>query len=402
MKQHNMTLWLAACGALLALLTGCRTTAPRDLTQQPKIGVVLPLSGIYAEYGRQILAGVKCGRAMLEQEYGSDTLMPELIVIDDAGSPAKADQAVRKLAADGAATALVGYTSQEALGVKTAALELNFPVLTPAGSNDQITERNPYMFRVNFSDRTQAKALAYYAYFIEGKRRLASLINLDENAIYSRDLGRQAAQFFADYGGQVIASGGFREEDKDFRPLLQEILADVPDVVFVPAYADAGGRMVAQLRELGYRGLILGGDGWLGTDFLKQCGPNPEPAAFAASYVTEIDLPEQRAFIKLFKEQNHYEPGVNEALGYDAIRVAFMATRQTEDVDAVLKRMEQIRSYAGACGNIRIMRDGNVRRTVYINDVKSSPDGKKSFHLSKSISPNQIDRLVEDFNVKRK
>ncbi len=379
------------CIAAVLCITGC---VSHD--NAPKIGAILPLSGEYAQYGKEILAGIKCGMETLDRS----AVKPELIVEDDAGSPAKADIAMKKLADKGAMIVLAGYTSQEVLGVKSAAAKLKLPVLTPAGSNDQITERNKYMFRVNFSDRAQARALAYYAYYTAGKRRMASLINLDENAVYSRDLGRQTAQFFANYGGSVVSQGGFRESDKDFTPVIKDILKGAPDVVFVPAYAAAAGRFTAQLRKAGYRGVILGGDGWYGDDFLKNCGETPAPAFFSACYVPGLDTPEQLEFLRVFKSRYKREPGVNEALGYDALRIAFYALREAEDSGDVLDRLKLVRNYSGAADNMRIMADGEMRRPVHILEVKKSPAGKIFFKNSLNISPDSIDRPAE--NIKRR
>ena len=373
-------------------IAGCAGPRSRSADDPLRIGVVLPLSGENAQAGKQVLAGIRCAHEMLRRDLGKDVRLPELVVKDDRGRAARADAAVRELADRGVAAVLAGYRSSEALAVKSAAAELQLPVLTPTATNDGVTERNPYMFRAGFSDRQQAKALAYYARYRRRCGRMGVLLNLDENAVYSRDLGRQTAQEFVNFGGRLAGSAGFRESMTDFRPQLRDLLAAGLDVLFVPAYPACAGRIVRQARELGYRGLILGGDGWHGAEFLKECGENPGDAAFSVAYSPDLHTPEQQAFVRLFQELNHTVPSVNEALGFEAMMLMFMATREAYDSDQIRERFAQIRSYPGVSGGVQMTADGDCRRNVFINVVDSDKGGRPVIRLGDTIAPDMLYR----------
>ncbi len=398
MKMLNRKIWRFAAAGLLLAAAGCMSNRGKD--DALKIGVVLPLSGENAVYGKEILNGIECANSYLRDISPTGTKLPELIVVDDRSRSAEAAKAIPKLYDAGVAAVLVGYTSEEALAVKGEALRLQLPVMTPAGSNDKITERNPYMFRTNFSDRQQARALAYYAYYPRGCRRMASLLNLDENAIYARDLGRQTAQAFVDSGGALVFSGGFRENQTDFRPLLRELLAGMPDVVFVPAFPEAAGRIIRQLRELGYRGLILGGDSWSGEKLLKECGPDAAPASFTVPFAPGGDSKEEKAFCELYRLMYRNEPTNNAALGYDALMLTYHATRDTVYSEEVLSRFRLLRSFRGAAGELAVLPEGDVRRPVVIQQVVSDGTGKMKFRTERRISPDRIDREAEPVNKK--
>ncbi len=394
MSEQFWKRWRSAVmlSAAVVLLAGCAGPRSRSADDPLQIGVVLPLSGNDADAGKQVLAGIRCAHEMLRRDLGKDVQLPELVVRDDRGQSARADAAVRELAEQGVAAVLAGYRSSEALAVKSAAAELQLPILTPTATNDGVTERNPYMFRASFSDRQQAKALAYYARYRRRCGRMGVFLNLDENAVYSRDLGRQTAQEFVNYGGRLAGSAGFRESMTDFRPQLRELLAAGLDVLFVPSYSACAGRIVRQARELGYRGLILGGDGWNGAEFLRECGKNPGDVAFSTVYSPDLHIPAQESFVRLFQELNHREPSVNEALGFEAMMLMFMATREAYDSDQIRERFAQIRSYPGVSGEVQMAADGDSRRNVFINVVREAEDGKLVVRLGDTIAPDMLYR----------
>ena len=359
----------------------------------PRIGVVLPLSGPNAVYGRQILDGIEFARRTLEQSrLPDDPPPPELVVIDDAGSGAKALEAIRRLSDEGVAAALVGYASDEVLAVRNEAAKRRLPVMTPAGSNDVITLNNPYLFRANFSDGFQAKALARYAYVDAHCRRMAVLLNLDEFAVYARDLGRQAIQSFVDMGGVSCGSAGFRESDTDFHAAVRELLQNEPDVILVPAYPACAGKIVATIRECGFRGLILGSDSWFGDAFLRNCGMNAAPAAFTSAIPADLSG-NMADFAKRIMAAGYGIPTVNTVLGYDAMMLTELAVRPSSDADDILARYRQMSAMTGACDTLQLKPDGDMIRPVYINEIRQAPGAMPEFRLRRVIAPSTLDRV---------
>lgn len=377
---------LISCICLL--FAGCMTMQ-RDPNVPAKIGVILPLSGENGEFGRRILDGIQCGRVALEKQPGA-TLLPELLIGDSRGLPADIRSAALDMIAQGAAILIVGYNSAEALAVKSLAAEYRIPVITPNGSNDRITENNPYMFRATFSDSQQAKAIANYAFYERRMRRLSVMLNLDENAVYSRDLGRLTAQAFADCGGVVSSAVGFRETDPDFNAPVKLLLRDFPDAVFVPAYAACAGRIVKTLRAAGFRGLILGGDSWNGEQlFAAGCG-DPGDAVFSSAYAPDAPALQNNLFQNLFREQFKRAPGVYEMLGFDTMLLAATVTRGTASSEEVLTKFAQHRHFQGGAGRVFLKPDGNISRAIYINRVLyNPPSGPARFCYERTVPPNR-------------
>ena len=389
--RHAVLSAIAVC----LCLAGC-VSADRDPNEPAKIGVILPLTGPYGESGQRILRGIRCAETALRQRPGA-SLLPVILVGDSRGLPADVRTAARQMIGQGAAILIVGYTSQEALAVKSTAQEFAIPVITPGGSNDRITENSPYMFRATFSDRQQARAAASYARHTRRLDRMAVMLNLDENAVYSRDLGRQTAQAFADFGGTVVASVGFRENDPDFKAPVKALLKDHPDVVFVPAYPECAGRIVRTLREEGFKGLILGGDGLYGDAFFHRCGPAVGDAAFSCVYSPDAPGMRDNEFYRLFTSRFKYVPSVHEVLGFDALLMAAIVTRATANTDEVLEKFSRLREFRGAAGPVFCKTGGDVLRPTCIDRVVPKPDGGFQFKFETIIQPETDDtKFSED------
>ena len=380
MHKCKLLRYLAWCAVLL--LSGC-TFAERDPNVPARIGVILPLTGENGEYGRKILDGIQCGRIALERQPGA-VLLPELLIGDSRGLPADIRAAALDMISQGAAVLIAGYNSAEALAIKSLAAEYRIPVITPNGSNDRITENTAYMYRTTFSDRQQAKALAHYAFYKRRMYRMAVMLNLDENAVYSRDLGRQTAQAFADCGGVISAAVGFRETDKDFTAPVKQLLKEIPDVVLVPANSVNAGKIIQTLRQAGFHGLILGGDSWNGSGLLPNCG-NPGDAAFSTAYTPDAPETRDNPFRKLFQEQFKRPATAYEMLGYDTMLLAAMVSRSTANSGEVLEKIEHLRQFQGGAGNVYLKKNGNVSRPIFINRLafpKPAGPAKISYELT--------------------
>ena len=377
------------CGLLLAGLTGCQTGGD----PAPRIGVVLPLSGPYAAYGRQILDGIEFARQTVQKTRTPGDPIPELVVLDDAGDGAKALQAFRKLADQHVIAALVGFSSAEVLAVRNEAAKREIPVITPTGSHDGITRDNDFLFRATFNDSFQAKALARYARVNARCSRMAVMLNLDENAVYARDLGRQTIQDFVDMGGTDCGSAGFRESDDDFRPAVTELLRGEPDVVMVPAYPACAGKIIATLRDCGFRGLILGSDSWWGDDLLRYCGMNAAPAVFPSTIPADMSG-NMAAFKKRIMAAGYGEPTDNTVLGYDALLLLIPAIDDSDSSDEIVRRLGRIRALPGACDHLYLKENGDMIRPVYINEIASpAPGSMPGFRLRRVIPANRLERI---------
>ena len=147
------------------------------------LGVVLPLSGKYASYGKRALAALKLGLGMsltsrdgmgeVVASKGSGDL--KLIVKDSGGDAQKAAMLMRELVEQDHVIGVIGeLTIDAALPVAMAAEELGVPSIS-LSRRDGLAEIGEHSFVMAFTPKKQARALASVAMDGLGMKRFGIL-----------------------------------------------------------------------------------------------------------------------------------------------------------------------------------------------------------------------------------
>ena len=212
-----------------------------------------------------------------------------LLVEDDQSRPEEASSAVTKLITQDKVVAVLGeVASRRTLAAAPVAQKYQIPLITPASTNERVTQVGDYIFRVCFIDPFQGEVLAKFAYNDLKARTVAVLKDIQQD--YSVGLTDSIQKTFTGLGGKVLDPVSYSSGDADFRAILTQVRAQKPDAIFATGYYPEAAIIVRQARELGMTMPILGGDGWVG-DALKNgrealkntfisnhySGDNPDP-----------------------------------------------------------------------------------------------------------------------------
>ena len=173
--------------------------------------------------------------------------------------------------------------------------------------------------------------------------------------------------------------------------MLREVLAAGPQGILIPFETSEAALLVRPLREMGYQGLLFGGDSWDEDRFLRTCGAQPGDCAYLAFYAPGSDSPENRLFRDSFRRTFYRYPGSCEAQGYDAMKLLAIGLGGSRTLEEFTANLLAVRNQPMAAGRITILPDGGLDRTVYINTIRPAgrdnpePSGRtsKSFLLSK-------------------
>lgn len=384
--------------AAAVVLAGCAElsvgTALRNDPAAPgpvKVGVIAPLSGANRLYGERMVDGVRLAVEELNGGRGINGRKVELLVRDSGGVPSRAAELVDELDKAGIVGLIAGYDSNEVLEIAPAARRRSIPTLVPLATASQICEGNPFVFRNAFTDREEARALAGYAWYWRKLLRIAVLTDARPEGGYSREIGREAAQSFAELGGTVVRSAEILPDDPNLTATLRDVLAAAPQGILIPFETSQAALLVRQLRQLGYQGLLFGGDSWDEDRFLRTCGAQPGDCAYIAFYAPGSESPENRLFRDSFRRTFYRYPGSCEAQGYDATKLLAIGLGNSRTLEEFTTNLLAVRSQPMAAGLITILPDGGLDRTVYINTIRPAgrdnpePTGRtsKSFLLSK-------------------
>ncbi len=373
----------AACLAILPVF-GC-VSGRSDSGEVLSIGVLLPAGGENAAAAQRMLKGAQTACAMLNNTGGSDGRPVKLDVVYFRNS-AGAVKGFDELASRNVAAIIGGYSSSDVLPMKSEANRRKILLLLPLASADELVERTDFVARSCYNDAGQSMALAYYAFFRHGKRRMGVLVNLDDNAVYARNIAHNTAQSFHNYGGTVSARAGFRESDKDHREALKKLLEADIDVLLLPAYPKAAAKIIREAGELGYTGMIIAPDSVSEAEFIKNLPANADNIYFASPYSKEYSNENTALFRRMMRSAGVEDPGDGEAQGFDAVNLIAAAAALD---GAIHKNIRKLSHHAGASGPVMMCRDGNADHMIFINRVKGGGE-KARTEMVLSINTSQL------------
>jgi len=369
---------------IIAAVAALAVSTSVALAQDVKVGVVLPYTGVGAEFAQQMDRG-------LEQylKLNADAVKPYTITLikRDSKAPdgAGAKVAVQELLTQDNVDALAGWSySPDAIAsapVVTAGHKLG--VITNAGTSF-ITNLSPDFVRTSFT--------MWHSGFSLGEAAAKTLNAKTAVVAYTdyppgKDSLEAFKRSFEANGGKVIdaiPSGG-PGAVPDFTPFFQRAKDEKPDVlyVFVPA-GDHAVAVVKTYAALGMRdaGIKLIGPGDIVQDIkLQVMGDAAIGLVTMLHYYADLDNPQNKRFVAAWKKDYGADstPDFMAVGGYDgmaAIVHAVQATKGKMDGDEAVKSLLgwQFDSPQGP-----IMIDPETRDIVmneYLAEVVRGPDGK--------------------------
>lgn len=353
------------------LLTACSSNTGEQANNSSSteenivIGGLAPLTGNVAIYGETAVNGAKLAFEEINEAGG--ILGKEVIyeVYDEKGDPTEAVNAYNKLSEKGVAAILGDITSKPTAAVASIAESEGMPMVTPTGTQLDITKDKDGVFRVCFTDPFQGEMLAKYAG--ENLKAKTAALMKNNSSDYSDGVYEAFKEKAKDYGIEIVAEESYGDTDKDFRAQLTNIAKKSPDVLIIPDYYQVLSLIVTQAREAGIEATFLGPDGWDGV--IKQLDKSSydalEGAIFSNHYSIKDEDPKVKNFVEKYKEKYNDEPSAFAALSYDG---AYMLKEAIEkagstDHEAIIKELKNI-EFSGVTGNLKFDENNNPVKAI--------------------------------------
>ena len=356
------------------LITACggekeATTATKE-SETIKIGSTAPLTGPVAIYGVTSINGAKLAMEEINKNGGVLGKQIEYIVLDSKGDSTEAITAYNRLVDEGIVAYLGEITSKPTLAIAEVAAQDNMPMITPTGTQFNITEAGPNVFRVCFTDPYQGVVLANLAKKNLNAKTVALLVN--NSSDYSDGVAEAFVKEAERLGLQIVAKEGYAEGDKDFRAQLTKVAATNPDVLLVPDYYEQVALITTQAREVGVKSTFIGPDGWDGVAKALDSSAYGavENSYFTNHYSVEDTNEKVQNFLKAYREKYKDEPSAFSALSYDAAYLMKDAIEKagSTDKDAIVKAMKES-DFAGVTGHLRFDEKNNPVKAVTVLKV---------------------------------
>jgi branched-chain amino acid transport system substrate-binding protein len=384
-SRSNVFRSLLSCTLLASafFITGCRTTGGPAGNEIP-IGEFASLTGGTATFGQSSHNGDALAIEEINAAGGVLGKQLHLITEDDQSKTEDAVAGVQKLVNSDHVAALLGeVASSRSMAGAPIAQQAHVPMISPASTNEDVTKRGDYIFRVCFIDPFQGQTMARFALNSLGKRRAAVLTDVKQD--YSVGLDEAFKHTYSTSGGTIVSEQSYSSGDKDFHAPLTSIKAANPDVIFVPGYYTEVSLIIRQARELGITVPILGGDGWDSQELTKGAEQQFNNTYFSNHFATEDPDSTVQNFVKKYQAKYNILPDAMAALGYDAARILADAIKRAGSTDslALKNAIASTKDFPGVTGHITIDKDRNASKPLTIIKIV---DGK--FHFAQRIGPN--------------
>ena len=367
MKKINMFV----VGAMM-LIGGCGKFGEVAKPETIKIGGMAPLTGALAIYGVTTTNGAELAVKEINENGGVLGKKIEYVMLDTKGDSTEAVMAYNKLVDEKVAGIIGEITSKPTLAVAEVAVQDNMPLITPTGTQVDITEAGPNVFRVCFTNPYQGKVLA-----ITSKERLGAntvAVMLNNSSDYSDGIAKAFIEESEKLGMKVMGVEGYSDGDKDFRPQLTKLAAMNPDAILIPEYYEQAALIATQAREVGVKSIFVGSDGWDG--IAKTLDQSAYAAIENSHFTNHFSMEDQsekiQNFLKDYREAYKEDPSAFSALGYDAVYMMKSAiekaggTDKQKIVDA-LKGIE----YDGVTGYLTFDDHNNPIKAVTVLKIEN-------------------------------
>ena len=358
---------------------GVAAAAPAG-AEELRIGYIAPVTGIFAQVGKDMVDGFQLYLAEHNNKLGGMDV--KFIVEDDQGKPDAGVTKVKKLILQDKVHMFIGgllaSTGYAVAPVSTAEKTL---YISSVSSADDLTQRQlgkyPYFLRTSWTSSQPHHALGQWA--CDQGYKKAVVIAADYAFGYETVGGFQRA--FEDCGGKVIQKIWPPLGTKDFGPYIPTIKADT-DIIFTTMVGPMALQFPKQLRAAGNSKPILGSGVSYDEFVLPFMGNEVIGDVSALHYSAAIDTPGNQTFVKAYRSKYGKVPGYYSENNYSTAMWIDQAIQRAggkyPGPEQFIKIMQSIKLDAPR-GPVELDENRNPVENVYIKKVEK----KKMFGYDK-------------------
>jgi branched-chain amino acid transport system substrate-binding protein len=336
-----------------------------------KIGVFEPMTGALAAGGEQTWEGIELAKEQVSEVLGKPI---EVVLVDNKSEKVEAANAMARLIDSEGVVGVVGsYGSSLSMAGGEVSEKAGIPVVGCSPTNPLVTKGKDYYFRVCFIDPFQGAVMAKYAYDQLGARTAAIIQDVAQD--YSVGLSFYFREKFIELTGDpksIIAFTSYQTGDQDFTAQLTDAISKNPDVIFSSGYYGEAALLARQARELGYEGVLMGGDAWDAPELIEIGGDAAEGLVFSTHYDPEgATTPSSKEFVDLYEAKFGRAPNAFAALGYDAYMLLVDAIERAGSTDpgAIRDAIAATDKFEGVTGWISINEDHDAVKSAVVKTV---------------------------------
>src|SRR4028119_1865486 len=351
------------------------------------IGAAFSQTSNYALLAQESVAGAKIAEKYFNDRGGVNGTPIKLVFQDTGGDEAGAINAFQTLINQDKVLGIVGPSdSQQAFSADPIAERAKVPVVGASNTAKGIPQIGDYIARVSARVSIVAPNSVEAALKINPNIKKVAVFYAQNDA-FNKSETEIFQQTVKDQGLELVTVQKFQTTDTDFQTQATNAINLKPDLVIISGLSADGGNLVRQLRELGYKGLIIGGNGLNTSNVLTVCKALCDGVLIAQAYSPEHPGEINNAFRTAYTNQYKKEPPQFSAQAFAAVQVYVDALKALDKKTDVSKMpLAQLRTemnkqlltgkYQTPLGDISFTPEGEVvQKDFYVAQIKMNPDG---------------------------
>lgn len=352
------------------------------------IGIAVAQTSNVALLGQEQVTGAKIAEQYFNQKGGVNGTPVKLVFQDTAGDEQGTINAFNTLITQDKVVGIVGPTlSQQAFSADPIAERAKVPVLGPSNTAKGIPQIGEYISRVSAPVAVVAPNSVKAALKINPKIKKVAVFFAQNDAFSKSETGT-FQDTVKEQKLDLVTVQKFQTTDTDFQTQATNAMNLNPELIIISGLAADGGNLIKQLRQLGYKGLIIGGNGLNTSNLLPVCQAQCNDVLIAQAYSPELPSEINNAFREAYKSQNKKEPPQFSAQAFTGVQV-FVEALKAMDAKTKLNTLslEQLRTqlnqqilagkYDTPVGEISFDPEGEVKQSqFYVAQIKMDADGK--------------------------
>lgn len=362
---------------LTSIMSGCsgeKSASGEDSSgsaDEIKIGVQLPLTGSCATDGLALQRAYELGIEKMNEQGGVNGKKIVGIYVDDGADPQMAATAANKLISEHVVLVTGSFASGAALASMGLYNDAKIPFMLGNANSLKLVEENPgNTFLMPYTSRHQVlKGME-----VAKKLGVKSVVLVEQGDAYSGDLADDAQKIFSENGLEIVSREMMNKGEQDTSALVTNIRSKNPDMVFWTAYYADGALLTKSLRDGGYKGYIMVGDGSSGSQYIELGGKATEGAIVLTPPIAQV-LPEAAQFVKDFEAKFNREPAAYEPIAYHGTQIVYDVLKRAKSMKYEdLIAAAQNTSIDTILGHVEFQEDKTIKNSLVMAAVVK--DGK--------------------------
>jgi branched-chain amino acid transport system substrate-binding protein len=344
--------------------------------QELRIGFVAPMTGIFAQIGKDMENGFQLYLDEHKNDFGGAKVT--FIVEDEEGKPAVGVRKAEKLIRQDKVQILVGgLLASTGYALAPVSTRLKTVYILSVSAADDLTQRDlpkyPYIIRSSWSSSQPHHPMGQWA-CEQGYKRV---ITVAADYAFGHEVAGGFQRVFEDCGGKVIQKVWPPLGTKDFGPYIPTLKKDA-DAIFTVMVGPMALQFPKQVQAAGVKTPLIGGGTSYDEFVLPAMGDEVLGHVSSLQYSAALDTPQNAAFVKAYRSKYGKVPSYYSESNYTTAQMIHEVMKRNKGKwpgpQQFIKSMASLKLDA-VRGPVRFDDMRNPVQNIYIKKVE-----KKKMH----------------------